>query len=162
MHVLGLAPGVGNTCGHYRVISDEMHDPENGAEGSAETWPGLRTSLRSVRLSHLHLRVSDVAKARTFYERWFGFEQQVQHGSTLFLRDQGGLDLALAPDPNAGPMPPWFHFGFRLDSITEVDELHTAMIEGGVDIRQPFENWGDLAAFRCADDDGYQIEVYWE
>lgn len=115
-----------------------------------------------MRLNHLHLHVSDVARARVFYERWFGFEEQAHHGSILFLRDQGGLDLALAPDADAGSMPPWFHFGFRLDSIEEVEALHASMASGGVDVVQPFENWGDLAAFRCVDGDGYQIEVYWE
>jgi len=115
-----------------------------------------------MRLNHLHLHVSDVGSAREFYERWFGFKEQVQHGPIVFLRDEGGLDLALAPDSDAGALPSWFHFGFRLDSIEQVETLHTAMLGAGVEIRQPFENWGDLAAFRCVDGDGYQIEVYWE
>ena len=115
-----------------------------------------------MRLNHLHLHVSDVGKAREFYERWFGFKEQVQHGSILFLRDEGGLDLALAPDPDAASFPGWFHFGFRLDSIEQVEALHASMLGAGVEMRQPFENWSDLAAFRCVDEDGYQIEVYWE
>ena len=113
-------------------------------------------------LNHLHLHVADVASARVFYERWFGFREQAQHGAVLFLRDAGGLDLALAPDAAAESMPAWFHFGFRLDSVGEVRALHTTMVEAGVDITQDFQDWGDLAAFRCADEDGYQIEVYWE
>lgn len=120
------------------------------------------TRVQLVRLNHLHLHVCDVGQDREFCKRWFGFEEEVQHGPILFSGDRGGLDLALASDPDSGPMPSWFHFGFRLDSIGDVAALYDAMLEAGVEMRQPFEDWGDLAAFRCVDEDGYQIEVYWE
>lgn len=134
----------------------------SGRSGAQSSVPRTEASLRRVRVNHLHLHVADVAGAQAFYERWFGFEEHAQHGAILFLRDEGGLDLALAPDPAPGSMPLWFHFGFRLDSAEEVAALHDAMLDGGVGITQPFENWGDLAAFRCLDQDGYQIEIYWE
>ena len=118
--------------------------------------------LATVNMNHLHLHVRDVENARSFYERWFGFTEHAQHGEILFLRDAADLDLALAPDPSPEPLPPWFHFGFRLHSSAQVEALCKAMSEAGVAIPKPYEFWGDLAAFRCEDPDGYQIEVYWE
>ena len=115
-----------------------------------------------MRINHLHLHVRNIGRSRAFYERWFGFREHVQHGPILFLRDDGDLDLALAPDEAPGELPAWFHFGFRLESTDAVHALHDQMQEAGVSIAMPFQDWGDLAAFRCADPDGYQIEVYWE
>lgn len=115
-----------------------------------------------MRLNHLHLRVADLDHSQTFYETWFGFRHHVRHGSTVFLRDDADLDLALAPVEALDTFPAWFHFGFRLESSAAVEALHQAMIAGGVTITQPLESWDDFSAFRCADPDGYRIEVYWE
>lgn len=118
--------------------------------------------LIGVKLNHLHLHVTDLERARVFYERWFGFEEHAQYEEVLFLRDAGALDLALAPDPSPQSFPAWFHFGFRLDSAQDVQALHDKMAESGVAIVEPYEFLDGLATFRCTDPDGYQIEVYWE
>lgn len=115
-----------------------------------------------MQLNHLHLHVRDKAQAQQFYEAWFGFREHVRHGDILFLRDDAGLDLALAPDASPAPLPPWFHFGFRLASSDDVTALHASMQEQGVTILSPLKQWDDLVVFRCADPDGYAIEVYWE
>lgn len=144
------------------MLRSSNRRPTQPASSAPRPQVTTGTSLAQVRLNHLHLHVADVGKARAFYERWFGFEQHTMHGPVLFLRDEGGLDLALAPAAEAEPMPPWFHFGFRLDSVEDVQTLHAEMSDSGVDIQQPFENWGDFAVFRCLDEDDYVIEVYWE
>ncbi len=64
-------------------------------------------------MNHLHLHVSNVDEAADFYRQWFGFTFHVQHGPIVFLRDDGGLDLALAPDDTPHDFPSWFHFAFR-------------------------------------------------
>ena len=115
-----------------------------------------------MQMNHLHLHVRDVGRARAFYERWFGFRKHTQHGPILFLRDDADLDLALAPDDEPAGLPAWFHFGFRLDSGDAVRTMHDAMRDDGVQIAQHLQSWDDLVVFRCADPDGYQIEVYWE
>ena len=98
-----------------------------------------------------------------FYERYFRFIAHTRHGDVVFLRDeQDGLDLALAPADTPETFPSWFHFGFRLDGPDHVRALHNRMQGEGITIT------GDLAEeegwihFRCADPDGYQIEVYCE
>jgi catechol 2,3-dioxygenase-like lactoylglutathione lyase family enzyme len=114
-----------------------------------------------MQLNHLHLHVASVERAQAFYARLFGFTQHVWHDEILFMRDEAGLDLALAPGPK-DEMPPWFHFGFRLESAEAVRALHDKAQADGVAIREPLADEGDFVWFRCTDPDGHAIEVYWE
>ncbi len=59
-------------------------------------------------------------------------------------------------------LPPWFHFGFRLADAKAVRSLHARMASEGVEIRAPLQEAPGFVFFRCADPDGYEIEVYWE
>ena len=113
-------------------------------------------------LNHLHLHVSDVAVARRFYEDLFGFTERIWHGPILFLTNEDGFDLALAPDPSPQSFPAWFHFGFRLPSIDAVEKLHERAQALGVNITVPLERHEDLVFFCCKDAQSYRIEVYWE
>lgn len=116
-----------------------------------------------MRLNHLHLHVSSVARSREFYARFFGLRDHVTHGEILFMRDADeGMDLALAPAESVEPLPYWFHFGFRLPNAEQVCQLHEQMQTEGVKILQPLEELEGFVFFRCADPDGYAIEVYWE
>jgi catechol 2,3-dioxygenase-like lactoylglutathione lyase family enzyme len=114
-----------------------------------------------MRLNHLHLHVADVNRAATFYENYFGMQRHIWHGPILFLRDEGGLDLALAPGAQ-DRLPPWFHFGFRLPSADDVLALHARLLRDAGDTVTSLLNEPDLVSFRCRDPDGYLIEVYWE
>jgi catechol 2,3-dioxygenase-like lactoylglutathione lyase family enzyme len=114
-----------------------------------------------VDLNHLHLHVSDQARSRSFYERWFGFRERVCHGDILFLASPEGFDLALAPgDP--GAFPAWFHFGFRLPASEDVRDLHGRMAAAHVAGLRDLAEEDDFVSFRLRDPDGHSIEVYWE
>ena len=115
-----------------------------------------------MQVNHLHLHVRDIEQSEAFYARWFGFERHVTHGEILFLRDAGGLDLALAPDPEPAALPPWFHFGFRLPSGDAVRALRAEMLDAEVVMATELFDYEDLVSFRCRDPDGYAIEIYWE
>src|SRR5579864_5616998 len=112
-------------------------------------------------LNHIHLHVASVERAASFYERCFGLKRHLWHGDTLFMRDQAGMDLALAPG-GAAAMPDWFHIGFRLGAEDEVRRLFDHVLAEGADVRAPLSVEPDFAFFRYADPDGYLIEVYWE
>jgi len=114
-----------------------------------------------MRLNHLNLRVASVERSRAFYVEHFGLAEQAWHGEALFLTDGGGMDFALMAD--APPTPSdTFHFGFRLDGRVAVAATHARLAAAGVAIVEPLTDEGDLVYFRCADPDGYIIEVYWE
>jgi catechol 2,3-dioxygenase-like lactoylglutathione lyase family enzyme len=115
-----------------------------------------------MQLNHLHLHVMSVDDAAAFYATHFGFRRHVVQGDgTLFMRDAGGLDLALAAGP-PDDFPPWAHFGFRLDDAAAVRALFAQLQAAGVTIRAPLSEAPDFVWFRCADPDGHLIEVYWE
>ena len=114
-----------------------------------------------MQLNHLHLHVTSVPAAAAFYTGHFGFREHVWHGDVLFLRDEGGMDLALAPGP-PDDFPPWSHFGFRLDDADAVRSLFARLEAEGVAIREALSEEPDFVWFRCADPDGHLIEVYWE
>lgn len=113
-------------------------------------------------LNHLHLHVRDVMASQSFYGKWLGFEEHVQHGPIVFLRDDAGFDLALAPDPSPAPLPSWFHIGSRRRTAAAVRTMHASMRRGlgrRVGALHDDEGW---VHFRVRDPDGYVVEVYWE
>lgn len=111
-------------------------------------------------LNHLHLHVADVAASRAFYETFFGLREDVRHGDILFLADENGFQLALAPGP-VEPLPAWWHFGFRLPAADDVRRLGERLRAAGHDLVETGDE-GDLVWCRVKDPDGYLIEVYWE
>ena len=112
-------------------------------------------------LNHLHLHVRNVDRSKRFYESYFGFRERVRHGNIVFLRNTSGFDLALVPDRAALSLPEWFHFGFRLGDARAVQTLRDHMSSQDVHV-QDIEEYPGYITFRCADPDGYGIEVYWE
>jgi catechol-2,3-dioxygenase len=120
-----------------------------------------QSPARKMDLNHLHLHVRNVHRSKRFYESYFGFRERVRHGNILFLRNASGFDLALVPDRTPLSFPEWFHFGFRLGSVRAVRMLHGHMSSKGGQV-QGIEEYPGYMTFRCADPDGYGIEVYWE
>ena len=112
-------------------------------------------------ISHLHLHVRDRTRSRVFYERWFGLAVEFEEESITFMRGDRAFLLALVTDASPASMPPWFHFGFRLESGTAVQDLHDRLQAAGVSIVRPLSREKDFASFRCADPDGYVIENFW-
>jgi catechol 2,3-dioxygenase-like lactoylglutathione lyase family enzyme len=113
-------------------------------------------------LEHLHLHVRDRAAAERFYADWFGMRIARRGQHLTFMTDGGGFDLALGEEASPTPLPPWFHFGFRLDSAGAVTDLHARMERSGVRLVKSLYADETLVSYRCADPDGYAIEIYWE
>ena len=115
-----------------------------------------------MKLKHLHLNVRDRSASEGFYAAWLGMSVARREERMTFLTDEDGFELDLMDDDQPGPMPSWFHFGYRLPSAEAVVELHRRMSEFGLAIRRPLAQDHSAALFRCADPDGYVIEIYWE
>jgi catechol-2,3-dioxygenase len=113
-------------------------------------------------LRHLHIHVRDRRLAEEFYLKWMGMAIARRGERLTFMTDEVGFDLALMDDQTPSPMPAWFHFGFRLPSGQRVIDLHKRMGESGINILKPLYEDDSLVSFRCADPDGYAIEIYWE
>src|ERR1700730_5613355 len=114
-----------------------------------------------MRLRHLALLVRDIRTARRFYEKYLGFAdgESAWHGDVLFIRDGDGFDLALMKGehpPNPGA---FHHFGFLLPEASAVRELQKRLEADGVPILEVIED-AEQVSFKCADPDGYTVEVY--
>jgi catechol 2,3-dioxygenase-like lactoylglutathione lyase family enzyme len=111
-------------------------------------------------ITHLHLHVRDRARSEAFYGRWFGLERRFGSDELAFLMGERQFLLALMHDPDAAPLPPWFHFGVMLESPAAVRDMLVRMQAAGVPIVAPYYEGPTVVSFRCADPDGYQIELY--
>ena len=100
--------------------------------------------------------------AESFYTDWLGMKVTRRGDNLTFLSDEQGFDLALMHDSEPIRMPAWFHFGYRLGSARAVVALYQRMSTSGVAIAKPLYKDSELVSFRCADPDGYAIEIYWE
>jgi catechol 2,3-dioxygenase-like lactoylglutathione lyase family enzyme len=110
----------------------------------------------AVDINHLHLGVDDIERSREFYEH-LGFRETVWHGDAMFMCNDAGFDLALAPI-GRGEMPEWFHIGCRLETPDAVRELQGTLADRVfAHGEEPGFVW-----FRAADPDGYAVEIYWE
>ena len=113
-------------------------------------------------ITHLHLHVHDRGRSEAFYRRWFGLATNSSDDEITFMTGDRGFLLALMSEGVPAPMPPWFHFGIRVESAQRVRDTLAAMQAAGVPIVKPLYDDPTFASFRCADPDAYAIEVYWE
>jgi catechol-2,3-dioxygenase len=111
-------------------------------------------------LNHLHLHVRDRSRAQHFYALWFGMTVQRQSEEITFMVDDRQFLLALMDDPAPTPLPPWFHFGFRMASSEALHSLHDRMRDASIPIPKELYHDASFASYRCGDPDGYLIEVY--
>ena len=75
-------------------------------------------------LSHLHLHVRDRALAPAILCVMVRHEHEGHGGEITFMTDEPTFLLALMHDPSPAPLPPWFHFGFHLESAAAVIALN--------------------------------------
>ncbi|HLX30846.1 MAG TPA: VOC family protein [Casimicrobiaceae bacterium] len=113
-------------------------------------------------LNHVHLAATSVAATQAFYERYFGFRKERDHGQGVFLRDAAGFLIALEPEDSHAALPDWFHLGFCLDSEADVLALYRKATDSNAHIvRDLVAERGEYAAFYLADPDGRRVEVSW-
>lgn len=116
-------------------------------------------------MRHLGLAVRDIDRSARFYGTWFGFDAEARQeypDGTVFIRNAEGFDLALHATPSGpGRLPEFLHFGFRADTPHYVREVRDRMQAEGIRLLEVVEE-PDLVSFKCADPDGYPVELYWD
>jgi catechol 2,3-dioxygenase-like lactoylglutathione lyase family enzyme len=114
---------------------------------------------------HLHLSSRDRAASQGFYERYFGFRFDAvfprgDEPAATILRSPGGFQLFLECG-STGKLPPWFHFGFFVESVDACRDLYERMQHDHVTIVHPFVT-EPFAYYFFADPDGHVIQVYFD
>jgi catechol 2,3-dioxygenase-like lactoylglutathione lyase family enzyme len=113
---------------------------------------------------HLALAVSDRERSRRFYETYFGFDAapaREYDDGVLMLYDADGFALALGPTAQPIELPRFFHFG---KGVATPDEVRAFAERLRVDSVPIVEEWDepDYVSVKCADPDGYVVELSWE
>jgi len=115
-----------------------------------------------MKLNHVDLQVSDVTRAREFFETNFGFRCLFQRREELaLLEDDAGLSLGVSNlfKSPAPVYPPDFHIGFILETEADVRAHYERLKAAGVLIKTELARGGPNIYFMCVGPDSIAIEV---
>ena len=119
--------------------------------------------IRTLGLTHVQLRVSDLARSVRFYKDAFGMEEQFREGDQVFLRTPGAQDtITLNGEANSSSIDGGAgieHLGFRRAQGQDLDDaIREAQAAGGKLVERGAHAPGKPFAY-IADPDGYLIEL---
>jgi catechol 2,3-dioxygenase-like lactoylglutathione lyase family enzyme len=123
-----------------------------------------KAGIRSRRVKHLALAVTDQERSRRFYEAYFGFDARPARrydDDVLMLYNSDGFSLALGPTDEAIRLPAFLHFGVHMPSPDAVRALRDRLVADGVEIAEQWEE-PEYVSVKCRDPDGYVVEAAWE
>jgi catechol 2,3-dioxygenase-like lactoylglutathione lyase family enzyme len=115
-----------------------------------------------MKVNHIDLQVSDVSRARRFFEEHFGLRCRFQRREELaMLEDDAGLELGVSNLFGSAPpvYPPDFHIGFILTTEAGVRAAHERLQRAGVPMKTDVSRGGPNVYFMCVGPDGIGIEV---
>jgi catechol 2,3-dioxygenase-like lactoylglutathione lyase family enzyme len=118
--------------------------------------------VRTFGLTHLALAVTDLERARRFYERVFGMVAVYTDAAIVQLQTPGARDVLVLEQGSPGATGGIRHFGFRLVDPADIG-FAVAAIEaagGTVTDKGEFVPGEPYVFFR--DLDGYEVEVWYE
>ncbi len=112
-------------------------------------------------LTHINLLVSDIQRAKAFYERVFGFQVTFWEGpGRVFLRPPGTNDtITLQEKPGTALRTGAIdHFGFRLADRGQLDQAIEEVVSAGGSLLERGEHAPGRPYAYVADPDGHIIE----
>ncbi|HET7558494.1 MAG TPA: VOC family protein [Limnochordia bacterium] len=115
-----------------------------------------------MKLNHLDLQVSDVDRARAFFETHFGFRCTYRRQNQIaILEDDYGFAFGVSNLFNspAPVYPPDFHVGFHLQDAVEVRAMYERLQAAGVAMKRTLQTGGPSLYFQCLAPDDIPVEV---
>ena len=115
-------------------------------------------------MRHLALKVSDVARARDFYERTFGMKLVWQPDPDNAYLSSGCDNLALHRGDGGDPATQRLdHLGFIVASIADLESAWSWAQQNRLDVVHPLKHHRDgSVSFYVRDPDGNAIQVLYE
>lgn len=111
-------------------------------------------------LRHLALNVSDMDRARAFYEGFLGMKVVWEPDPDNVYLSSGCDNLALHRATRAPGKGTLDHFGFLVGSPEEVQAMEASYRQAGIPIVHPFKIHRDRSAsFYLSDPDGNVIQI---
>jgi catechol 2,3-dioxygenase len=120
-------------------------------------------------IGHVHLKVSDLERAVTFYRDALGFELQLRYGDEAAFLSAGGyhhhIGLNTWQSRGGSPPPPGstglFHYAIRYPTRRALAEAVKGVLDAGVRFDGASDH-GVSEALYLHDPDQNGIELYWD
>ncbi len=121
-------------------------------------------------LRHVALKVSNLARSKAFYQKWFGMDIVWEPDAENVYMSSGVDNLALHQIPSGDlhehrPGHGQFldHLGFLMETPERVDQLYKQVVEEGVNIvHHPKQHRDDSYSFYLADPDHIVIQILYD
>lgn len=122
-----------------------------------------------VRIGHVHLKVSDLERAITFYRDVLGFEITQRYGSEAAFLSVGGYHHHLGLniwESAGGPPPPrgstgLFHVAILYPTRASLAEALRRVLAAGIELEGASDH-GVSEALYLSDPDKNGVELYWD
>lgn len=127
------------------------------------------TIPEGARIGHVHLKVSNLEKALSFYRDLLGFEVQQFYGDSAVFLSAGGYHHHIALNTwhskGAGPAPVraagLFHVAIVYPLRSHLAQALQRLLEAGYPLTGLADH-GVSEALYCNDPDGNGVELYWD
>ena len=103
-----------------------------------------------MKLNHINLILSNVAKGISFFETYFGFTCAEVKGDHIVavLMGSDGFTLVLMANKEGDPVYPHaFHIGFMQDNEEQVNAIYQKLKDGGIEVGNPPKKIRDSFGF---------------
>ena len=122
-----------------------------------------------VRIGHVHLKVSDLDRALTFYSGVLGFQLTQRFGSQAAFVSAGGyhhhIGLNTWESSGGSPPPPGstglYHLAILYPTQAELADALRRVLTSGIELEGASDH-GVSEAIYLRDPDGNGIELYWD
>jgi catechol 2,3-dioxygenase len=123
----------------------------------------------TTRIGHVHLKVADLERAKSFYCGLLGFQVMQHYGSQAVFISAGGyhhhIGLNTWMSKNSGPPPRnttgLFHTAILYAERAELAEVLKRLLEAGYPLTGASDH-GVSEALYLDDPDGNGVELYWD
>jgi catechol 2,3-dioxygenase-like lactoylglutathione lyase family enzyme len=121
-------------------------------------------SVRTYGLTHVALKVRDVGRSSTFYQRVFGCIEVYRQDGFAQLQTPGTRDVLVLEHDAEGAGAPGgvIHFGFRLTDPNDIHAARTTVENAGGTVREQGEFVPGEPYLFASDPDGYEFEIWYE
>jgi catechol 2,3-dioxygenase-like lactoylglutathione lyase family enzyme len=139
--------------------------PEELAEVNLLKILSMKAESKTYGLTHLAIAVRDTEKTLAFYQHVFGMEVMYHEKEMIQLNTPGNHDILVFEQSNDAPIGQSggiAHFGFRLKSPEDIEEISGRIVDAGGRIKEKGEFVPGSPYIFFEDPDGYTIEVWYE
>lgn len=127
------------------------------------------TTPATARIGHVHLKVSDLDRALSFYRDLLGFEVTQRYGDRAVFLSAGGyhhhIGLNTWYSKGADPLPKHsvglFHTAILYSERRELAEILKRLLDAGYPLTGASDH-GVSEALYLDDPDGNGVELYWD